>query len=118
MQPWKRWQDWVTLVVGVALVVAAFVFAELWSTEMNAVAVLGVVLAVASLVALARPAMMADRWAVIVVGVLLVIAPWALGYVDVTELAWSSWIGGGLTVIIEALALPQLRHVGRAHPRT
>lgn len=116
MSPWKRWQDWVTLVVGIALVIAAFGYAELWSTAMNTVTVLGVVLAIASLIALARPEMMADRYAVIGAGVLLVLAPWAFGYVDMTALAWSSWIGGVVTVVIEAIALPQLRGTRGAQP--
>jgi hypothetical protein len=116
MRPWNRWQDWVTLAIGVAVVLAAIVFADLWSAAMNAVTVLGVVLIAASLVALARPEMMADRYVVGIAGVLLVIAPWAVGYTDLAALAWSSWIGGAITVVMEAMALPQLRRAGGAQP--
>jgi ABC-type molybdate transport system permease subunit len=116
MQAWKRWQDWVTLVVGVALVVAALVWAGARAPAMTTVLVLAVVLVAASLVALARPEMMADRWIVAAIGVLLVLAPWVMGYADIMELAWTSWIGGVVTVVIEAMSLPQLRRAGGAQP--
>jgi hypothetical protein len=117
MDAWKRWQDWITLIVGVGLVIAALMFATGGSTEMTVVTALAVVLIAASLVALARPRMMADRYVVGVVGILLVVSPWAFGFADTTGLAWSAWIGGALTVVIEAMAAaPQLRKTGGPQP--
>lgn len=113
MEAWRRWQDWVTLAVGVLLIIAAFVFADAGTQAMTTVLVLAIILAVASLIALARPALMADRWVVIGVGVLLVAAPWVMGYADQTALAWSSWIGGVITAVMEAVELPEIRrHAG------
>lgn len=114
MEAWRRWQNWVTLAVAVLLVIAAFVFAGARTEAMNSVMVLAIILVATSLVALARPESMADRWVAIVVGALLVVAPWVMAYTDLTGLAWSSWIGGAVTVVIEAMALPQLRRTGGA----
>ena len=37
-----------------------------------------------------------------VLGALLFLAPWVLGFVGVTALAWSCWIVGVLTVVLGA----------------
>ena len=73
---WKRWQDWLTVVIGVLLVVAPFALgatanqAAAWSACAG-----GILLAVASLWSLTRPspAKHPAEWAEIVIGVLAVV---------------------------------------------
>ena len=82
---WRRWQDWAALVIGVLVALSPIVVttsaAAVWS-----LIVLGVVIAL--------------------LGVLLFIAPWVLGYSMLGGAAWTSWIGGILAVIVGAAALP------------
>ena len=41
-----------------------------------------------------------------VLGVLLFIAPWVLGYSALAGASWTSWIGGIFAVVVGATALP------------
>jgi uncharacterized membrane protein HdeD (DUF308 family) len=102
---WKRLQDWLTVVIGVLLFVAPFVLgatanqAAAWTAYAG-----GVLLAIAGLWSLTRSSQ-ADHvaeWAEIVVGVLVFLAPWALGFTGLTALAWSAWIAGILAVVLAA----------------
>jgi len=40
------------------------------------------------------------EWSEIVIGVLVFLAPWALGFTGLTALAWSAWIAGILAVVL------------------
>jgi len=102
---WTRWQDWAALVIGVLVALSPIVVttgtAALWT-----LIVLGVVLALTALWSLAQPGSVASEYVHGVVGVLLFIAPWVMGYSDLTGASWTSWIGGALAVIVAATALP------------
>ena len=39
-------------------------------------------------------------------GALLIIAPWVMGFDDMMGLAWTAWITGAVTLIVGAFALP------------
>jgi DNA segregation ATPase FtsK/SpoIIIE-like protein len=68
--------------------------------------VLGVVLAATSLWSLAVPGSVASEWVHGVLGVLLFLAPWVMGYSALTEASWTSWVAGVLAVVVAASALP------------
>ncbi|OLL73255.1 hypothetical protein Ae168Ps1_1639c [Pseudonocardia sp. Ae168_Ps1] len=68
--------------------------------------VLGVVLAATSLWSLAVPGSVTSEWVHGVLGVLLFVAPWAMGYSALTGASWTSWVAGVLTVAVAASALP------------
>ena len=82
-ETWKRWQDWASVVVGVLLFITPFVFgatanqAAAWTAYVG-----GVLLVIAGVWNLARPDNQAIEWAEIVVGVLVFVAPWALGFAN------------------------------------
>lgn len=98
---WIRWQDWVTLVIG--LYVALSPFWTTTSTEaMWSLIVLGGLLAVCSLWSLAMPAQAVSEWVNIAMGVLLFIAPWVIAYTTLEMASWTSWIAGGLAVLVSA----------------
>jgi SPW repeat-containing protein len=40
------------------------------------------------------------EWAEIVIGVLVFLTPWALGFTGLTAMAWSVWIAGTLAVVL------------------
>jgi hypothetical protein len=68
--------------------------------------VLGVVLAATSLWSLAVPGSVASEWVHGVLGVLLFLAPWVMGYSALTGASWTSWVAGVLAVVVAASALP------------
>ena len=111
MKAMKSWQDGVALVVGLYALLS-----PLWTstdtTAMWSLIVLGALIAAASLAPLAGRTMDMMEYAHVAFGVLLFIAPWALGYADLMGAAWTSWIVGVVTVAVGLAALPAVRHIG------
>ena len=65
-----------------------------------ALIVLGALLAVAALVSLAMPGVVATEWLTVLFGVLLFVAPWVLTYTDRTGASWTSWVVGVVAVVL------------------
>ncbi|MGA6167139.1 SPW repeat protein [Amycolatopsis magusensis] len=103
--PWTRPHDWAEVVLGVVAVLT-----PLWmqtdTAAMWTLIVLGALVAIDGLVSLAMPGLVYGEGIQIVLGALLFISPWVIGYSGLTGAAWSSWIIGGLTMIAGAAALP------------
>jgi hypothetical protein len=68
--------------------------------------ILGALIAIDGLWSLAEPRLMVSEGAEVVLGALLFIAPWVMGYTALTTASWFSWIIGGLAVIVGGTALP------------
>jgi uncharacterized membrane protein HdeD (DUF308 family) len=104
MRPWTRLQDWVTLLAGAYTVTSPIVLSTVGMTGEGKVVVamvtLGVLLALSSIVSLARPNVIATEWATILIGVLLFVAPWVVGYSGLTGAAWTSWLVGAIVVVV------------------
>jgi VIT1/CCC1 family predicted Fe2+/Mn2+ transporter len=102
---WQRVQDWLTVIIGVLLFIAPFALgatanqAAAWTAYAG-----GVLLAIAGLWRIlnttSSPANHFPEWAEIVIGVLVFLAPWALGFTGLTAMAWSAWIAGLLVVVL------------------
>lgn len=103
---WHRWQDWAALVIGVLTalspIVVATNVAAIWT-----LIVFGVLIALAGLWSLAAPGSVASEYVHVVLGVLLFIAPWVLGYAAFGGASWTSWIAGVLAVVVGAVAVPE-----------
>jgi uncharacterized membrane protein len=98
---WKRWQDWATVVVGVLLFITPFVFGATTTTAAAWTAYIGgVLLVIAGLWSLSSGTNQWIEGAEVVLGVLLFIAPWVLGFSSLTNMAWSCWIAGILAVVL------------------
>lgn len=109
---WERWQDWAALVIGVLVALSPLVVAtDLAAT--GTMVVLGVVLAATSLWSLAAPGSVASEWVHGVLGVLLFLAPWVMGYSALLAASWTSWVAGALAVGLAASALPAATEVHR-----
>jgi uncharacterized membrane protein HdeD (DUF308 family) len=112
-RPWSRPHDWAEVVLGVVALLS-----PLWLAEDNAamwtLIVLGALVALDGLVSLARPDMVYGEGIQIVLGALLFISPWVIGYTEFGGAAWTSWIIGALTVIAGAAALPMANAAHRA----
>ena len=106
MTSWKRWQDWALVIIGVLLFIAPFAFgATAMTTAAWTAYIGGVLLVIFGLVSLANPMQHTSEWIEVVLGVLLFIAPWVLGFSGATDLAWSSWIAGVLAFLLAGSVL-------------
>jgi len=114
MRPWTRLQDWVTLLAGVYTATSPLVLSTIGMTGEGSVVVamitLGALLVISSIVSLARPNVIAAEWATTLLGVLLFVAPWVVGYTGLTGAAWTSWLVG---VIVVVVSLPVVRASNR-----
>jgi hypothetical protein len=114
---WKRWQDWVALVLGLLTVIAPFAFGMTGHAALTWVAVvLGVLIALASLWALYQPEQRIPHWVNLILAILLFVSPWVLAFTSFTAMAWSAWILGVLVFLASGWVLVegrggQLQHV-------
>src|SRR5919108_2477892 len=113
MRPWTRLQDFATLVAGLYAALS-----PIWVNTTGerdafwALIVLGALIAIASLVSLAMPGVVATEALTVLFGVLLFIAPWVLSYTGHAAAAWTSWLVGAIAVVVAASAMPA---TNRAH---
>jgi hypothetical protein len=119
MRPWTRLQDWVTLLAGVYAMTSPLVLSTVGMSGEGKVVVamttLGALLAISSIVSLARPNVSATEWATTLFGVLLFVAPWLVGYAGLTGAAWSSWLVGAVVVVVsQTVVRPSFRGPQRA----
>jgi uncharacterized membrane protein len=106
MAKWNRWQDWANVVLGVVLFITPFIFGATGNTAAAWTAYVGgVLLVIVGLFDLGYPDNQAGEWAEGVVGVLVFISPWVLGFSAMTMMAWSAWIIGVLSVALTASVL-------------
>ena len=105
MQKWTRWQDWVALAAGLAAALSPLVTDTTTSATWTMV-VLGVLIIAASVYSLAMPGDVISEGSHAVLGALLVISPWVMGFADMEGLAWTAWIAGAVTLVVGALGLP------------
>jgi hypothetical protein len=98
---WQRLQDWLTVVIGVLLFIAPFVLGATanqtaaWTAYAG-----GVLLVIAGLWSLSSPGNYFAEWAELVIGVLVFLAPWVLGFTALTALAWSAWVAGIVAIVL------------------
>jgi SPW repeat len=110
MKAWTRWQDWVSLVLGVLLFIAPWVFgtatgAGAWDAWV--LGIIGVILALIALAAVSTATL--TEWISVVLGIVLFISPWVLGFATLPALAWTAWVIGVLFVIVNGFTLYQTR---------
>ena len=100
VMPWTRWQDWVNLILGIWL----FISPWFWHAPMTPAWnqwILGVIVVVMALWALATPAMSFPEWINVIAGIWLFIAPWVLGFYSTNYTsAWCQWIVGVIVFIL------------------
>jgi SPW repeat len=112
MKAWTRWQDWVSLVLGVLLFISPWIFGTASNGSSAGDAwILGIVGVVLALIALAslRAATVVE-WISLIVGVLLFLSPWVLGFASIAAAGWTAWILGILFVIANGWTLLESRN--------
>jgi uncharacterized membrane protein HdeD (DUF308 family) len=102
---WKRWQDYATMVFGVLLFISPFAFGET-SQQVATVSayVLGVLLVLSGIAAASNRE---DRRSLIlnapgIVALVTFVAPFVLGFIGVTGIAWSAWVLAVATELVGA----------------
>ena len=97
---WRRWQDYATIIFGVALFVTPFVFGDTsQGTAATTAYILGILLVLAGLLAAAMREANQVEWIPVILGVITFISPFVLGFTAVTAVAWAAYIVGVLAVI-------------------
>ena len=111
MKAWTRWQDWVSLVLGVLLFISPWVFgtstngSSSWDAWI--IGGIGFLLGIFALASV-RTAYIAEGISLIL-GVLLFISPWVLGFAALSSAAWTAWVIGVLFVLANGWTLLQTR---------
>lgn len=101
MTAWKRWQDWATIVLGLIVLATPFYFnVALGSAVAWTAYAAGVLLVLGGLWSEStdQPNQVIEAIP-LVVGALLFIAPWVVGFTATPTMAWMAWIVGGLSVL-------------------
>lgn len=114
MTAWKRLQDWATVALGVLAFISPFVFGQTAQTTASWTAyIAGILLVLSGLLAASSATVRPTEWITVVIGVLLFISPWVLGFVGVAALAWTAWVIGVLAVAAAGslLMTQRSRHV-------
>lgn len=113
MRDRNRLPDWLNLGVGAWLFASPWVLGYTGDTASEWTAwILGFVVAAIAVIALVTPESALDEGIGILAGALLFVAPWVLGYSDVSDAANNSWLFG---IVIGALALLGFGESRRAH---
>jgi hypothetical protein len=108
-----RWQDWFNLVLGAWLIAAPFIGIGVnhdlaaWNSYAA-----GVVVAIFAIAAIARPHLW-EEWLNLIVGLWLIVAPFALHFTDQSGPTWNQIIVGlliGIDAAWVAIRLQQAQH--------
>lgn len=113
MKMWTRWEDWVAVAIGVIVALSGLFMAPV-GASVALMVTLGVLLIISGVVNLWRPGVVAMEYVQGALGILLIIAPWVGAYATAMGLAWTSWIGGLVAVIVAALAIRPAMHAHHA----
>lgn len=113
VRPWTRPYDWAEVVLGVVALLS-FLWTDTSDAAMWTMIVLGALVALDGLASLAAPGMVYGEGIQVVLGVLMFISPWVIGYTEFNGISWSSWIIGALTAIVGAAAFPAAQSAHRS----
>jgi SPW repeat len=107
----KKMFDWTNLILGLWVLISPWVLGFTASTgALWSAVVLGILVIAVSAWALYQPPRRLPEWVNLVLGVLLFLAPWALGYVGMATAAWNSWALGAVIALFAAWTfLPRMR---------
>lgn len=116
MRARTRWSDGVNVVLGVWLFVSPWLLgvsdstAAAWTAWISGLVLLGI-----SLFALAQPTATVDEGIGVALGVVLVLAPWVLGYSDLGRAVVNSLITGLLVIGLSTWGVTQARRSAQPH---
>ena len=109
-RPRKSVQDWINLICGVVLFISPWVLgfsgdrAAAWTAWIG-----GVVIAVMAIAALVQFAEWED-WVALIVGVLMIISPWALGFAAIQYAVWAFVVLGLIVAVASVSEIWMVHH--------
>lgn len=108
----KKGLDIINLILGVWLILSPWILGAAEFTGFAWVSVIvGLLVVVDSIWALSQATKIAPEWSMVVLGVLLFVAPWVLGFSAITAAAWNSWIVGLALIVLSLVNLPMTHPV-------
>ncbi len=116
MRARTRWSDGANILLGVWLFLSPWLLgvsdstAAAWTAWILGLALLGI-----SLFALARPTASFDEGIGVGLGVVLVLAPWVLGYSDLGRAVVNSLITGLIVIGLSTWGMTQARRLAQPH---
>jgi hypothetical protein len=106
----RRWQDWVSLIVGAWLVASPWVLGfSSETTILWTMAGVGAAVVLVAVWALAAPDAQYPEWCNAALGAGLFLAPWTLTFTDEGGASWNAWIFGFLIAALAVWALFDIR---------
>ena len=111
MEQKQRWQDWVSLILGIWLFLAPFFGIGVTEPAAWNAWIFGAIVAVMSAWALARPQIW-EEWVNLAVGVWILVSPFVLAFTAQNAATWNHIIVG-LIVAIDAVWVMSQRPVRR-----
>jgi SPW repeat len=116
----KKMFDWTHVLLGVWLVISPWVVGFTASAgALRSAVIFGAAVIIVALWALYRPLQRGPEWVNAVLGVLLFLTPWAMGYRAEMGASWNAWALGTMIVVFAAYTfLPRMRiPIGTQAPR-
>jgi hypothetical protein len=118
--PGRKWQDWANAILAIWLFISPWVIsfgqapavpaggATVAGTSIGGVAawnawILAVIVFLVALSAMGRLSL-AQEWLNLLLGIWIFVAPWVLGFVQLSGAAWDHWIVGALIILVSASA--------------
>jgi hypothetical protein len=110
MKAWTRWEDWTNLLLGLWLFAVPWVFGTTAdeTSSWNAW-IVGSLVALVALWALAVPTSLGAEWSNAVLGGWALVSPFVLGFTDLAEAAWNAGIVGVAVFALAIAALQRMR---------
>jgi hypothetical protein len=78
--------------------------------------VLGILIAASGLAQMLSPELSIIDVVMGVLGFLLLLSPWVMGYAEYSGAAWTAWVIGALTMVVAFAALPAVNGMMHGHP--
>ena len=101
----RKWEDWMTLLLGAWLIIAPFAL-NLSGIARTSFFWFGGAIILMSIWAMLRSTSRAPEWLDLLIGVALFVSPWVLGFADQSTASWNAWIVGGLVALLSGIAIP------------
>jgi hypothetical protein len=105
----RRWQDWITTLIGAMVALSPFVLLTTWNATEAWVAYIagGLTFAAGAMSLLVKEATYLEV-VKFVMAIVLFCTPWLFGFVTLTWMAWVAWVGAvALFLVLATLVLQE-----------
>lgn len=104
MGTWKRWEDWAVVALGLIMALTP-IWAQHLGSSVPMMITSGTLLVIVGLVNLGGPNLYGIEVGQLLASVVAIILPWLGGFAGANVPALTSWIAGGVSLVVTALAM-------------